>query len=158
MATTPVSNTPDEKEAQEQGGDHASAQKVGWQVLFTFTTRQHIPLLSTALVVAVIAALTLPAQSILLGMVFKEFTAYAAGNESASEMLHKASRVCIYLTGVCALCWISNSFYFSMFLAFGELQARNARDRVFECLLAKDMAWFDLKSNGIAAVLPSLQM
>jgi ATP-binding cassette subfamily B (MDR/TAP) protein 1 len=55
------------------------------------------------------------------------------------------------------VCWFANSVYFTLFLTFGELQARSAREKIFNTLLKKDLEWYDTRENGIAAFLPSLQ-
>jgi ATP-binding cassette subfamily B (MDR/TAP) protein 1 len=65
---------------------------------------------------------------------------------------------CLILTRIIALNWMANSFYFFFFLTFGELRARGARNRIFDALIKKDMAWFDTRETGIAAFLPAIQM
>ena len=45
----------------------------------------------------------------------------------------------------------------AMWLAYGELQAKSARDRLFHGLLEKEIEWYDLRMNGIGALLPRLQ-
>ncbi|KAF2275038.1 P-loop containing nucleoside triphosphate hydrolase protein [Westerdykella ornata] len=133
------------------------AKNTRWIALFWFTRRRHLPLLSTAVCTAVIAALSRPAIAVLFGLLFRQFASFGSGQISGSELLHNGSNLCIYLTAVCAALWILSSFNFMLFLSFGELQARSARERVFESLLRKDMDWYDMSENGIAAFLSTAQ-
>ena len=54
--------------------------------------------------------------------------------------------------------WLASSTFYALFLVFGELQARSARERMFEALLQKDIAWYDTRKGGVAALLPTIQM
>lgn len=138
--------------------EHELAAKAGWKVLFFFTTKKHLPVLCSGILIAIIAAATLPAMAVLFGLIFRQFSDYGAGKIDGAALLHNASNLCIYLTALCVGCWFANSIYFGLFLAFGELQARSARARIFEHLLVKDVEWYETRENGIAAFLPSVQM
>jgi ATP-binding cassette subfamily B (MDR/TAP) protein 1 len=105
-----------------------------------------------------VAALTNPAIAIVFGSVFRQFADFGAGNITASEFLHNIAKYCTYLTAFGCLSWLSNSISCMAFMAFGELQAHSARDMIFISLLRKDMAWYDTRDTGIAALLPSVQM
>jgi ATP-binding cassette subfamily B (MDR/TAP) protein 1 len=154
------SNTTDEQEKKQtqQNEEHDNLRSVGWKALFSFTTRQHLPVLSAAIVFGTIAALTLPALAIMYGLVFRQFADYGTGKITGKVLLHNASRVCTIMTGISALNWIANSVYFSMFLTFGELQANSARNKIFGALLLREMEWYDTRKSGTAAFLPAVQM
>lgn len=132
--------------------------KMGWKALFSFTTRKHVPVLSVACVAATVAALTLPAMAIVFGLIFRQFSDFGAGKVSASDFLRNVSTYCTYLTAFGGVSWLANSIYFMSFLTFGELQAQSARDRIFNALLEKNMAWYDTRDTGVAAFLPAVQM
>lgn len=155
MATSPSEQEKTQLEDDEQND---FMRRVGWKALFGFTTKKHIPMFCAALLVAVIAALTLPAMAVLFGLIFRQFAEYASAKITGPVLLHNASKYCLYLTAVCTVCWFANSVYFALFLAFGELQARSARERIFDALLRKDMKWYDTRQSGVAAFLPSVQM
>jgi ATP-binding cassette subfamily B (MDR/TAP) protein 1 len=160
VAMSLASNRADEQEGMSitEADEEDLIRKMGWNVLFSFTTRKHIPVLSVALVFATIAALTLPAMAVVFGLIFRQFADFGAGKLSATEFLHNVSRYCTYLTAFGGVSWMANSVYFMSFLMFGELQARSARDRLFDALLKKDMAWYDTKDTGVAAFLPAISM
>ncbi|KAF1949133.1 hypothetical protein CC80DRAFT_581734 [Byssothecium circinans] len=160
MAKSPVSTYTDEPERRtiHDEEEHDIIRRAGWKALFSFTTRKHVPVFSVAFFAAFISALTNPAIAIVFGSLFRQFTDYGAGKTTASEFLHNVGKWCTYLAAFGGLSWLSNSIYFISFLIFGELQAHSARDMIFNAMLQKDMAWYDTRNTGIAALLPSVQM
>jgi ATP-binding cassette subfamily B (MDR/TAP) protein 1 len=160
MATTPASNDTkeDEKIATQADEEEKYIMQVGWRALFGFTTKQHLPVILCGFVGALLAALSLPIFSILYGLIFKQYTNYGAGKTDNDGIMSNVSRICIILTGVATFTWITQSAYFFFFLVFGELQARSARNRIFDALIRKDMTWFDMRESGVAAFLPTIQM
>ncbi|KAF2625903.1 multidrug resistance protein-like protein 2 [Macroventuria anomochaeta] len=160
MATTSESEHPErEKKATTQADEEQKfASQVGWRALFGFTTTSHITVLISALASAAAAAATLPVFSMIYGRIFSAYSDYGAGNLDGDELLSEVTRLCLIMTGVAAASWVLNSVFFCFFLLFGELQAKSARTRIFDVLVRKDMAWFDLRESGIAAFLPTIQM
>lgn len=131
--------------------------KVGWKVLFGFTTTRHVPVVLCGLLSTTVAALTMPAFAVLYGLIFGQYTIYGAGLTDSHALMSNMTKYCIILAGICTLNWIANSFQYFCFLTFGELQARSARNRIFDALIKKDMAWFDTRETGTAAVLSTVQ-
>ena len=158
MATTPASNSTEEKTATQADEEQEYILQVGWKALFGFTTKQHLPVILGGIVGAVVAALAMPVFAILYGLIFREYTNYGAGKTDSNGLIDNMTRICIILTGVATLTWITQSVYFFFFLTFGELQARSARNRIFDALMKKDMTWYDMRESGIAAFLPTIQM
>ncbi|KAF2643236.1 P-loop containing nucleoside triphosphate hydrolase protein [Massarina eburnea CBS 473.64] len=160
MAKSSLSTRADEpeKKSVQDEEEYDYIRKLGWKALFSFTTKKHIPALSVAFFAAFVAAITNPAIAIVFGAVFRQFADYGAGTLTASQFLHNVAKWCTYLTAFGGLSWLSNSIFFTAFLTFGELQAHSARDMIFTALLRKDMAWYDTRDAGIAALLPSIQM
>ncbi|KAI4946954.1 hypothetical protein J4E86_008577 [Alternaria arbusti] len=117
-----------------------------------------MPALLGGIAMASVAALSMPAFAILYGLVFGQYTSYGEGSISSSQLMSNMARFCVILTALATLNWIANSFYYLFFLMFGELQARSARNRIFDALIKKDMAWFDTREDGIAAFLPTVQI
>ncbi|KAI4653901.1 hypothetical protein J4E93_001669 [Alternaria ventricosa] len=117
-----------------------------------------MPALLGGVAMASFAALSMPAFAILYGLVFGQYTSYGEGSIGSSQLMSNMARLCIILTALATLNWIANSFCHLFFLMFGELQARSARNRIFDALIKKDMAWFDTREDGIAAFLPTVQM
>lgn len=134
------------------------ASQVGWKALFGFTTTSHLAILISALASAAAAAATLPVFSVIYGLVFGAYSNYGAGRADGDELLSEVTRLCLIMTGVAAANWVLNSIFFFLFLLFGELQAKSARNRIFNVLIRKEMEWFDTRESGIAAFLPTIQM
>ncbi|KAH7402489.1 multidrug resistance protein-like protein 2 [Pyrenochaeta sp. MPI-SDFR-AT-0127] len=158
--TTSSAISADEHEKKAVSDDEEQNQVLqeGWKALFGFTTKKHLYVLSGALLGAFVAATTLPVFAIVYGLIFREYTDYGAGKIDSSKLLSGVAKYCVILAGIASLNWIANSFFFFFFLFFGELQARSARNRIFDALIQKDMAWYDTRGTGIAAFLPAIQM
>ncbi|KAF2795693.1 P-loop containing nucleoside triphosphate hydrolase protein [Melanomma pulvis-pyrius CBS 109.77] len=152
-----VLNNSDEQEKAIQDEENDFIRQVGWKALFGFTTKKHIPVLLVALFCATVSALTLPAFAVVYGLIFRQFASFGSGEITGTVLLRNASKYCTYLTALAAINWFSNSLYFAMYLTFGELQASNARNRIYDALLRKDMAWYDTRRSGITAFLPAIQ-
>ncbi|MCJ1312634.1 hypothetical protein MMC25_006309 [Agyrium rufum] len=128
-----------------------------WRSLFAFTTRAHIPILCTAIFLSIASGIVIPAFAIFLGKIFDTFTDFGAGKLDGASLVHKVSRNALYLVGLGVASWILNGSYFSLWLAFGEQQAREIRDKLFNGMLRKDMAWYDMRKGGVDAMIPRLQ-
>ena len=92
-----------------------------------------------------------------MGRVFNGFTSYATGQVKPEEFMHEQRTNVYYLLIISGGAWLFLFLEFSTWLAFGELQAKSARDRLFHGLLEKDIEWYDMRKNGIGAMLPRLQ-
>lgn len=158
MASTPSSREGNRHALATYDKEQEYVLKASWKVLFCFTTKKHLPILLAALLSAVIAAATLPVFAIVYGLIFRDYTDFGSGKIEGSTLRSSVTRYCLILTGIASLNWLANSFYFFLFLTFGELQAQGARNRIFDVLIQKDMAWFDTRETGVAAFLPTLQM
>ena len=140
--------------AQEEDGQ---AQNARWGALFNFTTKAHILPLLIALLLSITSGIVVPALAIFLGKLFNLFTEFGAGKLSGPELVHKISTYDIYMLGLAAASMLFNAGYFGFWLYFGELQAKNVRDRLFDGLLKKDMEWFDMRTAGVNTLLSRLQ-
>ncbi|PSN70222.1 P-loop containing nucleoside triphosphate hydrolase protein [Corynespora cassiicola Philippines] len=159
MAASLDSTPTDEQEKSAPDDEELDfVQRMGWKALFAFTTRKHVPVLVAALAAAVISALTLPAIVIVFGRIFGQFAEFGAGKITGTVLMHRTSENCIYLVALAAGNWLANSAYLTLFFVFGELQARSARDKIFDALTQKDMAWYDTRESGMTAFLPGVQM
>ena len=90
-------------------------------------------------------------------MIFDAFTAFGAGTVSGDALSSKVSTNAIYLVALGGASWFLNGTYFMMWLIFGELQAKSARDKLYAGMLEKEMAWYDNRKAGINALIPRTQ-
>lgn len=137
--------------------DETQTQAVGkWNVLFTFTRRQHLLPLTIALIIAIITGATGPALSIFTGKIFDTFANYASGKLDRDAFKSQLSKDSLILASIGVLTFVLGAATFTTFLLFGETQAKTARDTVFEGLLAKPQAWYDTRKTGVRALVARL--
>jgi ATP-binding cassette subfamily B (MDR/TAP) protein 1 len=132
-------------------------EKPPWRALFFFTTSSNVPVLVLGILLSIAAGAMSPAQSYVVGKLFNGFMSYATGSLKLHEFVHYEKKYIYYLLAVSAGAWLFNFLEMMVWIAFGELQAKSARDRIFHGLLKKDIAWYDLRKNGIGALLPRIQ-
>lgn len=128
-------------------------QTAPWKALFFFTTRSHLTCLSIGIISAILAGVAAPAQALLIGKAFAAFTT----STPTTELLRKETEYVSYMVGVATGGWLLHFIFFSSWVAFGELQAKSARDRLFKGLLERDIEWYDMRKNGIGALISRLQ-
>ncbi|KAE8449303.1 hypothetical protein EG329_008204 [Mollisiaceae sp. DMI_Dod_QoI] len=131
--------------------------KPSWRSLFIFTKRSHIPAVAFALTSTLLSACIKPASAVFFGKIFSALTKFGAGTLDAQQCLHEISKWCIALVCVGALAWVVEGAFFSSWVVFGEVQARSVRQQMFEGMLDKDMEWYDLRQDGVGALLIRIQ-
>ena len=131
--------------------------KPTWRSLFTFTTRQHMPILVWALLTTIVAGLLKPVSAVLLGNIFTDLTSYGAGEKTSHDTLHDVSRWSIAFAVLGVLAWLLEGLFLSAWMAFGELQAASVRENMFAGMLEKDMEWYDLRRDGVGSLMIRIQ-
>lgn len=136
---------------------HGLRRKPRSAALFNFAIKKHTPLLGLAIFVSIVAGLVVPVFAIFLGQIFDAFTLLGGGEITSQELIQKTTRGCIELAVLGVIGWICNGVYFTLFVAFGEFQATEARKDLFEGLLRRDQEWFEGHEVGAKAFLSTLQ-
>lgn len=131
--------------------------KPSWRSLFTFTKRSHTLAVVFALTSTLISACIKPAAAVFFGKIFSSFTQFGSGAINGQQCLHEISKWCIALACLGCLAWVVEGVFFSSWVAFGELQAKSIRTSMFEGMLDKDMEWYDLRQDGVGALLIRIQ-
>ena len=149
-----IEESADQEDDDERAG---RVRRASWRSLFNFTSRSHLFPLLAALALSVASGIIIPALAVFLGLVFDSFTDFGAGTISGSSLIGKVSKNAIALAGLGSASWLLNGCYFMAWLVFGELQAKNVRDRLFDGMLQKDMEWYDMRKAGVGALIPRLQ-
>ena len=128
-----------------------------WLSLFKFTSRSHSTSLIAAILLSTASGVIAPILAVIFGKIFEAFTSYGASKIIGSELVDQVSRYAIWLVVLgCASGTLSAAF-FSSWLVFGEKQAKNARDELFQSMLYKDMVWFDNCKAGAETLVSRLQ-
>lgn len=114
-----------------------------------------------ALAPAILAAFAVGAFKTSLAVAFGQFFQHAVdfsiGSLSPRDALTQVEGLCILLCGLGAGHWAANTAFLSSWVIFGELQARSAREHIFESLLDKDIAWYDGQSDGTSSLLVRIE-
>lgn len=132
--------------------------KSTWRHLFVFTERRHAAILGFAVIAAVLVAATKTLYAIFLGKIIDLVSPLGAGTISGTRAMEGVRMWCLVLTGLGVAIWAFNSALMALWVIFGELAAKSAREGLFSNLLSKEMAWFDRQEEGVSSALSSMQM
>lgn len=147
----------EEREVLTTTSPPSETPKSKWKTLFNFSSRQHAPILSVALFLSTAAGITGPALALFFGRIFDSFSAFGSGATDGDTLMRKVSTDALALCALGGSVWLLKGGYFGLWMIFGELQAKNARDLLFQNLLEKDFEWYEMRTSGIGALLPRLQ-
>lgn len=128
-----------------------------WQSLFYFTSRVTIFPLSLSLILSVASGVIIPAIAIILGKIFDVFTIYGSKTISGSELVHQVTTFGVALAVLGCVSGILNAGFFMSWVVSGELQAKSAKEKLFEDMLEKEIEWYDLRKAGINTFISRLQ-
>jgi len=140
----------------DDDGDYG-AHRASFSSIFAFTHKKHLAVLIPALLLTTLAGTMKPAIAIFLGHIFDELASFGCGSTTGDELLKNVSIWCIALTGLGIATMIVNGGFFSLWLVFGEMQARSLRDKAFRSMLEKEMEWYDLRADGIGSLITRIQ-
>ncbi|ROV91497.1 hypothetical protein VMCG_09450 [Cytospora schulzeri] len=159
-----VGSEPSRSDASPQESVHNdkesrnSSSKSAWRHLFVFTERRHAAILGFAIIAAVLVAATKTLYAILLGKIMDLVSPLGAGTISGTTAMEGVRMWCLVLTGVGVAIWVFNSALMALWVIFGELSAKSARESLFSNLLSKEMTWFDMQEEGVSSALSSMQI
>lgn len=149
--------TEEQNDLERRASENSQSIKPRWRSLFAFTTRPHLLPLCLALILSVSSGVVSPVLSYLLGRVFDCFTNFGIGKYGGPELIRNVSKYALGVTGLGVASGILHAGYFGFWLMFGELQAKGARDSLFGSMLEKDMEWYDMRRDGVEALIQRLQ-
>ena len=142
------------------GNNHSRAlanPKPSWSHLFVFINRRHAGLVVPAITAAMAVAGAKTFYAIVLGKIFDIVSGFGAGRLNGDETLAGVGKWCVVLTAVGGGIWVANTAFMALWVIFGEVCAKSARDTLFAALLRKDMAWFDAQGDGLSSMLVRIQ-
>ena len=144
----------------QEAGDDANEPVIfpRWRDLFNFTSKSHSVTLALALIVSVASGLIIPALAIFFGKILDYFTSFAAGKISGLDLKQDVSRYGLFLLGLGCLSGLLNACFYMLWMVFGELQAKSARDKLFNGMIEKEMDWYDRRTAGISTHSSRLQV
>lgn len=144
-------------EPASQTTSHGESQAAPWRALFFFTTRANLPVLLLGIFTSLCAGAVGAINAYIQGKVFKSFIDLGAGTVTGQQLYDNDKKYVLYFVALAGGSWVLHGVGFFLWVCFGELQAKSARDRLFLSLLEKEVEWYDLRTTGIGALLPRLQ-
>lgn len=131
--------------------------KATWISLFAFTQRAHVRVLLAAILASGATAALRTVLAVFLGRIFDIIASVGSGHRSGHSAFEAVSRWCLFLIGLGLCNWLANAAFLALWILFGELQADAARRRVFQSLITRDLAWFDMLDQGTSGHLVRIQ-
>jgi ATP-binding cassette subfamily B (MDR/TAP) protein 1 len=128
-----------------------------WRALFNFTNRAHLIALLPALILSAVSGVLPAALAIFLGKYFDALANFGAGMINEHELVQKVQINTYGLIAIGGATWLMKGGFFTLWLIFGEMQAKSVRDILFQCLLQKDLEWFEMRSTGVGSLLSRSQ-
>ena len=110
-----------------------------------------------ALFLSAISGILLPALAILFGRFFEALSEYDAAAIQEKELVRKVLINTYALIALGGATWLLKGCYFTLWLVFGQLQAKSVQDALFQCLLHREVQWFEERTNGVGSLLSRVQ-
>ena len=137
--------------------DDEQVQFARWHDLFNYTSKTHSVTLVLALIISVASGMIVPALALFFGKIFDYFTSFGGGQISGLDLKQDVSRYACYLVGLGCASGILNACFYMLWMIFGELQAKGAREKLFNGMIEKEMEWYDRRTAGISTHSSRLQ-
>lgn len=128
-----------------------------WRDLFNYTSKTHSVALVFALILSVISGLIVPALALFFGKIFDYFTSFGEGQINRLELKQDVSKYACYLVVLGCVSGLLNACFYMLWMIFGELQAKGARENLFNGMIEKEMEWYDRRIAGISTHSSRLQ-
>ena len=128
-----------------------------WHDLFNYTSKTQSVTLVFALIISVASGLIVPALALFFGKIFNYFTSFGQGQISRLELKQDVSRYACYLVALGCASGLLNACFYTLWMIFGELQAKGARENLFNGMIEKEMEWYDRRTAGISTHSSRLQ-
>ena len=128
-----------------------------WHDLFNYTSKTHSVILVLALIISVASGIIVPALALFFGKIFNYFTRFGAGQIDGLDLKQDVSNYAYYLVGLGCASGLLNACFYMLWMIFGELQAKGAREKLFNGMIEKEMEWYDRLNAGISTHSSRLQ-
>ena len=129
----------------------------GWKNLFGFTASAHLPVLLPAVLFSAAAGGLQPAMAFFFGKFFDSFSDFASTKIDGATFMNRSLGTIYALFAIAAATFLLRGAFFSLWLVFGEMQARRVRELLFTSLLERDVEWYEARTYGVGILLTRLQ-
>lgn len=131
--------------------------KTGWRALFAFSNGWHTIVLIGMIIMTTISSLILPVTALLFGDIFQDFSRFSDEEEDVAKLMDSVKWKTMILSFVGVASFISNTLFYGAWQFYGELQVRNARERVFCSLSHKHLSWYQDRENHTSGLGSRIQ-
>ena len=146
-----------DRAGDREAKDNEQVQFARWRDLFNYTSKTHSVILVLALIISVASGMIVPALALFFGKIFNYFTRFGGGQISGLNLKQDVSTYACYLVGLGCASGLLNACFYMLWMIFGELQAKGAREKLFNGMIEKDMEWYDRRTAGISTHSSRLQ-
>ena len=91
------------------------------------------------------------------GKFFEGFSDFASGKIDGNTFMHKSLSSFYALFAIGAATFLLKGSLFSLWLVFGEIQARSVRELLFASLLDREIEWYEARTSGVGPLLTKIQ-
>ncbi|RPB22579.1 P-loop containing nucleoside triphosphate hydrolase protein [Terfezia boudieri ATCC MYA-4762] len=145
--------------SDDEGSARAQSKPVAkFSFLFSFfpNSRAFYYLL-TACLATVISGFIVPAMSVVIGKILDSLLKFGLGIYEKKVLRAEVQGLIWHLLGLGIGAFISNGVLNVMWQRCADLQAKRARECVFESLVVRELEWFDKRKHGVGAMLTQTQ-
>ncbi len=146
-----------DRAGDREAEDTEQVQFARWRDLFNYTSKTHSVILVLALIISVASGMIVPALALFFGKIFNYFTRFGGGQISGLDLKQDVSTYACYLVELGCASGLLNACFYMLWMIFGELQAKGAREKLFNGMIEKDMEWYDRRTAGISTHSSRLQ-
>ncbi|OAL23986.1 hypothetical protein AYO22_06010 [Fonsecaea multimorphosa] len=152
-----TTSTPDERQNESNEAPQKHVFFGRWRSIFNFTAKAHLSVLLPAVILSSAAGCLQPAMAFFFGKFFDTFSDFAAGKTDGSTFMERSLGSLYALLGVAAATFFFKGILFSLWLVFGEMQARRIRELLFQSLLDREIEWYEARTTGVGTLLNRFQ-
>lgn len=121
--------------------------------IFSFTQRQHFPLLIAAHLISCLCGLIKPAISILIGRFFTTFSEIATTTTDTNDVSKRNSINIGLLLALAASTLVIKAAFSSIWEVHAEVQLKVVQQKLFANLLERNLEWFDKQHSDMGSLL-----
>lgn len=134
------------------------ATRAPWKALFSFTTKRDLPYVLPSVALSVVAGCIVPAEAYLYGKIFSAFADFGRDAVTKTTFGDTVDKYCVWLAALGAVSWLLLGGDFAAWTFYGATQTSNVRKRLFGAMLDREVEWFELRDQGVGALLTRLNM
>lgn len=135
-----------------------SSSAPSFKILFSFTDKEHLIVLIPAIALVAVAGTIEPVASILVGKLMNSFSQFSVGNIDENAFTDDTRPWIFALVILGFSTWVLKGLSYSLWIGYGEVQAKVVREELFSNLICRDLEWFEAQQSGVSSLLNRIQV